>query len=449
VTPLLAVIASGLLGLAVAMNNGHYSRPGLLLVFAALALLITTLRAPWPDAVEQAGRAYLGQALGAVVAVGFVALAVLRPCIYMSPDTSLAGFRAGIILAALLTLTYAGPRGLAPRLRFPLILAVFLALGVWTIRAVPSPHIDVWHAQQRAVELLLGGQNPYTAYYPNIYGDLRYFGWGSLKDGRLYSITYPPLVVLLGVPGWLLLGDVRLSLLAAVAGAAAVAVATGRRMGLPAGHVAELAAVALLFHPRAFFLIEQAWVDPYMALGAAAVLWALASERGRALRILLALYLNAKQHAFLWLPLLVAPRRLRWRDALAAGALGAIVVLPFFAWSPEGFWRGVFLIQLTNPFRTDALSALTAVARATGIHLPSIVGFAAAGLVTAYAIRRRRHMPGQEALGGAVMYLAFFAFNKQAFLNYYWLVGAFLMLATTALAAGPCEGAGESRARAQ
>jgi len=443
-TALLAATAYGLLGVALSVSNGFYHPVGLVLVLGVLALSIVALRAPWPDAAADSAVRWLGWALGAVVALGLAGLLARRPGISVPRETSLAAYRAGLVVAGLLCLGYAAPSRRAPRLRFPLIAAVYVALGIWVIAAAPSPGIDVLHFQERAAQLLLAGENPFTAYYVNLYGGTGLYGSGYLRDGRIYSITYPPLPLLLGIPGWLL-GDVRLSLLAAVAGTAVLMVATARRLGAPPGHRAELAAVALLFHPRGFFLIEQAWIEPYMALGAAAVAWALAARSGRAIPLMLAFYVNTKQYACFWLPLLLAGRRVGWRQVLAAGAIGSIVIVPFLAWSPEGFWRGVFLAQITTPLRIDALSVPAAVARATGVALPAVLGFAAAGLVAAYAVRSRQGRPGEDALGAAAMYLAFFAFNKQASLNYYWLVGAFLLLAAGAAMAGSPSGASPSR----
>ena len=59
-----------------------------------------------------------------------------------------------------------------------------------------------------------------------------------LKDGKIQSYPYPPASLLLVLPGYLS-GDVRWCLLAAMVATAGMLAATGRRMGLPAGHPAE------------------------------------------------------------------------------------------------------------------------------------------------------------------------------------------------------------------
>ena len=136
-----------------------------------------------------------------------------------------------------------------PRLRFPWILAVTLLLGGLMIRAEPEPYIDLWYMQQRACGLLLLGENPYAALYPNIYPDEGHYGAAVLRGHSILSFCYPPLSILLALPGYCLAGDVRWSLLAATGGAATFLVAAGRRLGLPAGHWAELGVALLLLHP--------------------------------------------------------------------------------------------------------------------------------------------------------------------------------------------------------
>ena len=58
-------------------------------------------------------------------------------------------------------------------------LAAFGSRGSWplpscwvdsSIRAEPEPYVpDLWYMQQQACGLLIAGENPYAALYPNIY----------------------------------------------------------------------------------------------------------------------------------------------------------------------------------------------------------------------------------------------------------------------------------------
>lgn len=432
-TTLASVLAFAALDLALFRSSGFLEPVSLALVLVALGLAIAGACVRWRRPAQPPVGAVCVWLLGILTGAEIAALLVTRPGIYLRPDASLAAFRAGVLIAGAVVLSYGWRQMPWPRARFPAILAVYVLLGAWTIDASPRPYIDVWHFQQRATELLLNGQNPYAAEYPNIYGHTAFYGEKVLSDRGVRSFAYPPLSLLMALPGRLV-GDVRWSLLAAVAGATAFAVATGRRLGLPAGHPAELGVIALLFHPRGFLLIEQGWNEPFLAFGASACGWALVAGRGPMLWLALAAVLSAKQYGILWAPSLLASGRLLWRDAAGAAAAASLLVIPFLLWDPAAFWRGVFELQLSQPFRADALSMLAWVATATGRELPAAVGFFAALIVAWLVVGRALPTPGNTALGGAAVFLAFFAFNKQAFLNYYWFVESLLALAIIASA---------------
>ena len=79
-----------------------------------------------------------------------------------------------------------------------------------------------------------------------------------VDDGRVqYGFPYPPLSLAMAWPGHLA-GDFRYAELAALVARRGVRVAAGR-----ASAVAVLAAAVLLFTPRAFFALEQAWTEPF------------------------------------------------------------------------------------------------------------------------------------------------------------------------------------------
>jgi hypothetical protein len=420
------VAALACLDVALVPGRGHYHPLALPPALGALALLLVELR----GRDEPRTRATASWVVAAPFALGLVGLALHRPGGNVPREAPLGWLYAGVAAAALIGVSYLWPAAALRHLRFPALAAIYLGLGAWIIRAVPVPAIDVWVFQQEAVARLLAGINPWDAFYPNIYGTTATYPDVYLKDGRIHSFIYPPAVVLLGLPGYLLGGDVRLSLLLAVAGAGVFALAMGRRIGLPAGHPAELVAAAILFHPRALFLIEQAWVDPYLACAGAAALWALASGRARAARFAVSVFIGAKQYGALWLVALWEGRRFGLRDTAWTLALAGLVVLPFFVWAPDGVVRGVVLVPLLNPFRLDALSVPAAVAHWTGVQLPAALAWLATAAVVLFALRRGRGHVGGEARLGAAIYLTFFLLNKQAFFSYYWLVGALLCLAT-------------------
>jgi hypothetical protein len=206
-------------------------------------------------------------------------------------------------------------------------------------------------------------------------------------------------------------------------------------MGLPAGHPIELAAIAFLCNPWGVLLVEAGWTEPLMALAASMGVWALASGR-RPVRVLaLTGMLSLKQYGLLLLPTFAASRRVRWADIGMAVLLSVLVALPFFLWDPLAFWRGTVEFHFHNPLREDSLSVLAALSVLTGIQLPGWTGLLAGAAASGWVWWRGTPLLSTVALGSGAVILAFFAFNRAAHLNYYWLVLMFLALAVIASAA--------------
>jgi hypothetical protein len=88
----------------------------------------------------------------------------------------------------------------------------------------------------------------------------------------------------------------------------------------------------------------------------------------------------------------------------------------------RAFLNDVVLFQVRQPFRADALSFLALFARLRGAPFPSGIGFIALAAVIALALLRAARTPAGFALGVAAAFFGFFAYNKQAFCNYYYFV---------------------------
>jgi 4-amino-4-deoxy-L-arabinose transferase-like glycosyltransferase len=101
------------------------------------------------------------------------------------------------------------------------------------------------------------------------------------------------------------------------------------------------------------------------------------------------------------------------------------LTLPFVLWDPSAFIHDVVALQFHQPFRDDALTFLAAFAYLMGIQLPSSCAFLAAALASWWAWRRCPRTPAGFVTATAFVFFSFFAFNKQAFCNYYsFVVGA-------------------------
>jgi hypothetical protein len=384
-----------------------------------------------------------------LLALGLVALTVaelewlcLAPPVFFRPLGSLADILSGPAAnvpprwllglgLALVVVGIVGYFGQRLRWRRYLFLAILGGYGIaagWVIAASPAPGIDVWHFQQGASELILQGMNPYTGEYFDPHAHLRVETVpGTARDGKLLVFPYPPWSFLVTIPGYGL-GDVRWSHLAAVLGTTGLIVAAGRRLGLPAGHPTELAAVTLLLYPRGLMILEAAFTEPFAGLALAGTIWAMAGTRPVATPLVLGAGLASKQYMLICLPALWSSGRLTWRQMLAAILLAGAVSLPFFVWDPAAFWRSVVLFNVGNPFEQDSLSVPAAIFQLTGYRLPALVGFGACLIVVGVVVRFGHASLASAVLGTGATYLAFFVFSRAGNPNYYWLVGVLLAM---------------------
>jgi hypothetical protein len=316
----------------------------------------------------------------------------------------------------------------------PAAVLVFVALGVWVIRHTPDPGIDVVVFHREALGALSHGQNPYAITMPMVYGNMDYYGAGLVENGRLLiGLPYPPLGLLLEWPVWAVTGDYRYALLIALAVTAVLLARTHR------GPLASVAAVLLLFTPRSFFVVEQGWTEPFVAVALAGVVISVI-RRPAWLPIALGALFAMKQYTMCFVPLvfflvpITEPRRALGVIAKAL-LVAAIVTLPFAMWNWPGFYRSVIEFQVLQPFRPESLSFLAWYARITGAQLPAWVGFVAMASAFGLVIWKAPRTPAGFAAGGGLMLFALFAFNKQAFCNYYFVVIAALWCAVAATSA--------------
>ncbi len=388
------------------------------MAIAGLAVLLPRL--PLRRTLEERLLACVG-----VVAVVYGALTFVetRADVLLAPELTFR-FSAGVAIAALIAITaIAWRRPLLGRAHVPILLAVFLALGIWVLRSCPVPAIDVYLFHDEALKALLGGRSPYSITIPNIYGPAagRFYAPGLVVQDRvLVGHPYPPLSLLLALPGYLA-GDYRYALVASVVLAAAflVTAAPGRQ--------GRVAAALLLFTPRLFFVSVQGWSEPFVVLTLAALAYCAVRAR-RALPLALGAFLATKQYSVLALPavVLLFTQPIPWRQVFRLTALALLVAilltLPFAIRDPHGFARSVLLFQVLQPFRPESLSLLVMIP-AIRLALPDFApGIIAAAVALLLCLWRAPRTPEGFAGSVALIYLAFFAFAKQAFWNYYFLV---------------------------
>jgi hypothetical protein len=450
-----ALLAFGavLLGHALQIHDGFYDPVALLwTLLATVFVLAGAGRLPLPRGSEAlvAGLLVAGL-LSFLLALATmpIGMYLVHPQPWRHPE-----FLAGVGAATLLVLLIAFDASRARRAWFPGLLLTYAALGAWLIHASPQPHIDVITVFDGALTALARLQSPYSITFPNIYNSEAFYAAGLVVDGRVqFGFPYPPLSLLMAMPADAFGLDVRYAeLTALVGGAGCIGYAVRSR-------IAPLAAAAVLFTPRTFFVLEQGWTESLAIGWTGLTLYAAMREprRGRApdegiglTPIALGLLVAVKQHLViaLWLTRWIrgdrehSPSTLR--ILLAASATAAAVTLPFFVWDPSGMWRSVVTLQLREPFRLDSLSLLSHFARAGWQPSPAAllavpIGALAAGLALTWW--RLPRTPAGFSLGLATMFLLLFLFSKKAFCNYYFLVSALLMAGVACASAEfPSEG---------
>jgi hypothetical protein len=414
--------AAAAVGLAVHLRDGQYTVPGLCLIAVALAATGAAVLGRAPRLTSRALTALL-----AVLVAGQLALLFAGPVALEMEPGGRGPFLALLgAAAAVLAVLIVDPRwlGWGRPAAIALFVALYLAAGVWLLRHAP-PGTDVFNFQRGALEAFRHGRDPYSIKFRNIYHPYEgFYGPGLVVRGVLqFGYPYPPLPLFLTAAA-LPLGDIRYAHLAALAAAGALLA------GMQRGRLGPLAAGLLLFSPRVGLLLQMSWTEPFViALCAATVVCA--RRAPRLLPVALGLLLASKQYLFLCAPaaLLLVPEgpdraRRAVRLLLVAAAVAAAITLPLALWDLPAFLRSAVTLQLRQPFRMDALSFATALARAGGPQLgwlPLVLGPAA----LAVAVPRAARTPAGFALVVGFAYLVFFAVSKQAFCNYYFFpIGA-------------------------
>jgi hypothetical protein len=389
-------------------------------------------RLPWLDAHPELPALLL---LAGGLIFQFDLLLTSAPGIYSRVDTPQhdATYVKWLATAAVVAGSLVWNTTWSRRVSVPALLAVHFALGLWMIHTSPDPFIDVYVFQRDGINELFAGRNPYAMTYPDIYGNSPVYGDGLSVQGRLtFGFPYPPLSLFLAIPGHLF-GDHRYSQLAAMTASGAL-MAYARP-----GPLGAAAAALFLFTPRGLFVLEQGWTEPFLVLLLSATVF-VACRREALTPYLFGLFLVLKQYLVFVVPLawLIVRRPLPGRNelgrwALTALAIGAAVSLPLALWNVSAFVKDVVTLQFDQPFRADSLSyAAYAVRRGRGA-LPTWLAFIAAFVAVGLSLLRAPRTPAGFASAVALTYFGFFAFNKQAFCNYYYFVLGALCCAIAAI----------------
>lgn len=310
-------------------------------------------------------------------------------------------------------------RGLEVALVF---IGYFLAM-CWMLAATGSPPSDVILWQQEASAALLQGSNPYSLQFENIYGQGTSYYAPELQIGdRLaFGFVYPPLSLLLAVPGYVIAGDYRYGALAAIS------ITAGLLALARPGRIATGAAMLILFAPVTQVVLYWGWSEPFVAVTLAATAY-LAAKTSTASPIALGLLIAAKQYiAPALLVGFVLLRSLRrrvgaWRMVLVATGIALLTVLPFAIWDLQALVHSTVTVQAIQPFRLDALTVPALLARFQLEPTPPVLGFVLGAVSIVVLLRVAPRTVAGFCYAIAASFLVFFLFSKFAFMNYYFFV---------------------------
>jgi hypothetical protein len=312
------------------------------------------------------------------------------------------------------------------------LILIHCGLARWLNERAPGDTIDTFTFQRDACKDLLQGIDPFGATQADIHDPLHtalFYGPGMVVNGRVkVGFQYPPLTLLWALPGYLL-GDVRYSYVLAVIISALFSFAI-----CPSARCLWIVSV-LLFSPLTFFVENRCWTEPLVLMALSATMYA-AVKKCWWLPVALGLFLATKQYNFLALPFIgyfVHPFQWKayWKLTGLSLAIGAATVLPFAFWNFRGLWHDLVLFHLAQPFRQDAVSF--------AVLLPLMLKIGPLLLVAfiVWALRVRRRYAAMFAAAYGVALLLFVLTSKQAFANYFFLIGQAFFLTVAALPGVP------------
>jgi len=212
----------------------------------------------------------------------------------------------------------------------------------------------------------------------------------------------------------------------------------GRAAGSLPALAADAPALFVWLSPKLFFVLEQAWIDLVQVALLCLAVAAVVAHRARLTAVLFGLVLASKQSMFFVVPLVFVLVRPTRRQAVLALAVGVASVLPFLVWDPAAVLHSTVSAVSALPPRRDALTVPNWLDRRFGTSLPVGGGFLAASVVAISAVVWLRRSVACFTAAVAMTYALFFAFNRFAFANYYFLlVGACALAAAGALHPAP------------
>lgn len=433
-----------LIGLVLTGTAGLYHPTGLLLLLLGLAIFFLALLPRF-----QKGSPVLSPRTSTLLFLlgtfGFCALMAWQPNIFYPQSQLLYSYFQAVLqliallLGAQLLVLFRLPLSETACFRwFLVLLSAFFYARFFVLSLSPAPYIDVFTTCSLAADYLLGGFNPYSQEYPDIYNGA-YNQAASAQYGAAYNyvtcMQYGPIYLYLATP-FRLLHDIRL---ASIASDALTMGALWRIGVFLQWNTLTRSALLILWlaFPVSLYVLEQSWIDPLLV---AALAWSfcfLLENKWTALGVVLGIACGIKHYGAVaaFLVLLHLAKKGGFKSAAKTAGIAAAVFiaaqLPFLLVDAHALIQSTWTNFLTTPPRQDALTLWAWVWNS--FNIPPLKGqtlVLSAILICLILWRLWRSAPSLNNLTSALIltFSVLFLFGYQAFCNYYYLLAFFVFL---------------------
>jgi hypothetical protein len=318
-----------------------------------------------------------------------------------------------------------------PRLRLILLSSALVLVAscfFLTLKASPTPFIDVFTIFSKAADLLRSGHNPYDFLYADIYGG---------KYTYRPRLICWPIVTYIITLSKLLAGDVRAGYILAHLITAAGIFLLGRRWGWTL-QKSFLAILVWFTFPVSLFVLGRAWVEILIMPPLLFFLYFADQRKWIGAAVMAGLACATKQYMifFAIFSFLYVWRKEGCGKAFGFGGVASLTMLstmlPFLFWNGRVFLDRTIFEILRYDIRTDSLSWIPF--SINQLHVPFnhslTLTLKVALSIPALAVifwRREVHM-ADLMFTQVVVYSTVFLLGNQAFWNYYYFLSFFLFL---------------------
>lgn len=314
------------------------------------------------------------------------------------------------------------------KFKFVYLVIVAIVLRMVVIFSSPQTQIDVYWLLKGAAGDLIQGQNPYAGDYYNVYSEQGCQVLHQDINCKNDNFSYLPGTLVVITFFSFIFGDPRFTYIFSILGACLIIYHILSSKFKDQLEISQLIILLLLYLPLGLYVTEQAWVDQLSVFFLYLFVYLLINNFKYLPYIALGIFLSTKQSMFLFSPFLFKLQGLSLKKIVLTGVTVAIIVLPFFLWSPHDFIEDTLLAQWAH---NDAIHSLSWKSfmklNFSDLSFYSYLSFAVVGALFVFLLRKSKRGVKNILHAGIIFVLGLFL-AKRGFANYYHLISAILIL---------------------